>query len=226
MYRVGTKPQAKKRRWPLWLGLIWVLVCLLALGVFLGSRVHSRTNITQAAPVTTKVTASSSTLKLFSQPNFELKLPVNWKLVAHITGEYSIYRFSGTGPAASLRSLDVYDGTIPVNFAVNRVQPVEANGTHLSANGSISDNCAEFTKAAPASGQAGSAAKWQNIDFLCDLHNVTRNVVGTSASGGINRVAVEGQDGLKHNFFLAYTDHGLNPDYAAFYSAIESFSSH
>ena len=226
MYRVGTKLEPKKSRWPLRLGVGWIVLCLLIGGIYLGTRVHPGTNITQAAPVTTKVSASGSTLKLFSQPSFEVKLPVDWKLQTHITGEYSVYRFSGTGPASSLRSLDVYDATMPVNFAVNRVQPVEATGTHLTATGSISDNCAEFTKAAPASGQAGTIAKWQNIDFLCDLHNTTRNVVGTSASGGINRVAVEGQDGQKHNFFLAYTDHGLNPDYAAFYSSIESFSAH
>ena len=226
MYRLGAKPLPKKRRWPLRAALIFVVLLLIVGALFLGSRLRTKTTITQAAPVTTKLNSTATTLKLFSQPGFELKLPTDWTLQSHVTGQYNIYRFQGTGKVSVSRQLDVYQDTMPVNLPLNRVQPVAASGTKISANGSISDNCSEFTKAEPASGQNGSPAKWLNIDFLCDLHNTTRNVVGTSAAGGINKVTVQGVDGTRHNFFITYFDHGLTPDYGVFYSAIETFSAH
>ena len=224
MYRVGAKPQTKRRRWPWWTALILLVLLLIIGGVVLGTRVHTATNITQAAAVTTKVNSSSTAQKVFSEPGFELKLPDDWKLQEHVTGEYNIYRFQGTGKLSTGRQLDVYQDSTPINFAVNRVQPVEASGSHLAANGSISDNCAEFTKAPPGVGQSGTPAKWQNVDFLCDLHNTTRNVVGTSATGSVNAVKVQGVGGTTHTFFIAFTDHGLAPDYGALYGAIESFT--
>lgn len=226
MYRVGSKPNKKKRRWPLWLAACFIVLLLVIGGVFLGTRVHTPTNITQAAAVTTKVNSAAVMSKLFSEPGFELKLPTDWTLREHITAEYNIYRFQGTGKVSVGQILDVYQDSTPVNFPVNRVQPVEASGTHITANGSISDNCADFTKAAPASGQSGNPAKWQNVDFLCDLHNTARNVVGTSAAGSVNKVVVQGDSGANHNFFFAYTDHGLTPNYGPLYGAIESFSAH
>ncbi len=226
MYRVGLKPNKKKRRWPLWLAACLVVLLLIIGGVFLGTRVHTATTITQAAAVTTKVNNALATSKTFSEPGFDLKLPTDWTLREHITGEYNIYRFQGTGKLSVGQILDVYQDTTPVNFPVNRVQPVEASGTHITADGSISDNCADFTKAAPASGQSGNPAKWQKVDFLCDLHNTTRNVVGTSAAGSINKVIVQGEGGTTHSFFMSYTDHGLTPDYGALYGAIETFSAH
>ena len=225
MYRVGLKPQPKKRRWPLWAGLIFGLLLLLG-GFYILSHLHTKTTITQAAPVTTKITSTASALKLFSEPGFELKLPTDWTLQSHVSGEYNIYRFQGTGKVSISRQLDVYQDTTPVNLPLNRVQPVDASGPHMTANGSISDNCSDFTKAAPASGQSGSPAKWQNVDFLCDLHNTSRNVVGTSAPGGINKVTLQGLDGTPRSFFMTYFDHGLTPDYGVFYSAIETFSAH
>ena len=224
MYKLGHKAQHKKH-WPIW---VWVACGLLAVAlilIFLNFTVlNPKTTITQSAPVVTKVTASGSPLKLFDEPGFTIKLPSDWQLVTHLTQPYNLYRFQGTNKTNSGRILEVYQDVIPVNFAVNRVIQVEASGSQVSAIGSVSDNCADFTKGTKAPNAYGVLAKWQGADFLCDIDNTQRNVVGTSAQGGLNKVVVTGASGTPHPFFFTYADHAINANYGPFYSALTTFT--
>ena len=224
MYQLGLKPRLQ-RRWPLWLGIgTLFLIVFISAAVFVLRSLKPSTTVSTSAAVTTKVTATTSPLKLFNQPGFSLQLPSDWKLVEHLTQPYDLYRFKGGSKATVNQLLDVYQDVMPVNFAVNRAQQVEADGEHMASVGNVSDNCAQYTRGSTTLGMTGSPAKWQDTDFLCDLNNTSRNVVGISATGAINTVVLKGPDGHPHKFFMTYTDNTINPNYSTLDSAISTFS--
>jgi hypothetical protein len=66
-------------------------------------------------------------------------------------------------------------------------------------------------------------AKWSGINFLCDLGNYLRDVVGTSSPEGINSVTLTGNTTGKHTLFFMYTDNTPSPDYSTFINALKSF---
>ena len=224
MYQIGLKPKIHRRRWPLWLGLTGSLLLVVIIGVIASRHLKSQTKLSQAPAVITKVRPSSTPLQSFDEAGFEIELPSDWKLVTHLDQPYNLYHFQGSAKDSVGRILEVYKDTIPVNFAVNRVQPIEASGGKVAAVGGVSENCADFTKGPGTLGTTGAPAKWQGVSFLCDLDNVQRNVIGTSTLGGVNRVTVKGQTGTPHQFFFTYTDHSINPNYATFYGVLDSFS--
>lgn len=224
MYRMGHKPK-KTRRIPVWIwpsaSLLFVALLLIVLNYLF---LKPKTTITQSAAVTTKVTAGDAATKVFDEPSFTLKLPSDWKLVDHFVQPYNLYRFQGTTKTNAGRIMEVYQDVIPVNFAVNRVIQLEPSGNQISSVGSVSDNCADFTKGTKAPGAYGVLAKWQGTDFLCDVDNTQRNVVGTSSQGGLNKVVIKGDSGGTHAFFFTYADHSINANYGSFYAALSSFT--
>jgi hypothetical protein len=181
------------------------------------------TKIKQSQGVVTNITFDSGKTKHIEQQNFSIDLPADWEVVGHDERPLSIFRYRGTGKKSSGRQLEIYEDTIPVNFAINRVLSIEASNNRLTLRGSVSDNCAEFTKDT-AKGQVGTKAKWQGIDFLCDLANYQRNVVGTSSPDGINSVMLHGPTTGTHHYFFSYTENSFNDDYSPFYSILQSFS--
>jgi kynureninase len=53
----------------------------------------------------------------------------------------------------------------------------------------------------------------------------TRNVVGTSSPGNINKVTLTNLNSAsRHDFFIVYEDNNYNPDYSIFYGMLESFA--
>lgn len=225
MYHYRIKTKLPKRRWPLFLAVAGLVFLVGGVIIFILQNLKSNTVVTQAAPVIRKVTATSVPVKAFEEPGFHIELPDDWKLISHLDSPYNLYHFQGTAKANTSRILEVYQDIIPTNFMVNRVQPIEANGEHVTLVGNVSENCADFTKGPPAAGQRGTPAKWNGIDFLCDLNNPLRNVVGTSAIGGINKISLKSSGGQEHLFFFAYTDNSIAPDYTTFYTALSSFAS-
>jgi hypothetical protein len=111
--------------------------------------------------------------------------------------------------------------TIPTNIGVNRVLPVQGEGSRVIPT-TVSDTCADFT-GDKVPGNQNTPAKWGGIDFLCDLANYERDVVGTSSSDGVNTVKVTGATTGTHQIFFTYTDNGATPDFTIFVNAVTSF---
>lgn len=222
MYRVGTRRKRKRIMWSL-TGLA-VLALGLAGGLFVQRLLHAKTTVSQSKAVVTTVKASAVPLKSYDEAGFSIELPSDWKVGERSTAPYNVYRWQGTSKSTNATTLEIYQDTIPVNFVVNHVLAVTANGDQVAADGDISDNCANFTKdTSPTPGVYGVHGKWQGVDFLCDLSNTARNVVGTSSPSGINSVTIKGPAGSSHKFFFSFTDHSLSSDYTPFYNALLSF---
>lgn len=208
--------------------LRWIiLVLVLTGGVLFG--LHSLkpdTKITTAKVVTKKLTGASAT-KNWHKGNFSLDLPQSWQFMSVQKDLYTIYHFRSAGSGAEgNRSMDVYEDSNLPNFALNRMVTVEATAEGgLTANaGDVSDNCTAYTTGSTTGRTSVSQlAKWNGIEFLCDMANPLRNVVGTGSKDGLNTVKVNSLSTGAHRYFLTYNEGNDKPDYGIFIAAINSF---
>jgi hypothetical protein len=230
MYQAGQQ-QAKlhrkqRRRRVMIILIILALIGGLIFGVLtLLGKLKPNTKLNQASAVTKKISYAPQT-KHYDLPEFGIDLPSDWQPVKIPAGtQYQMYAWQHSEKGTNGEKFEVYQDTIPVNFAVNRVQIVQSLGDHLQLDGSTSDNCSTFTKnLSNTPNQIGAPAKWRSVNFLCDQANQLRNVIGIASTDGINTVIVKNPNsGITHKFFFAYTNQDVTPDYAAFYIALNSF---
>ena len=159
-----------------------LLLVAVATGWYIES--HSGTTIIHN-PVakTTYVTTANTPVQTFSETDFIIQLQTDWKFIGQTTGPYNFYTWQDTTKYEDNRILDLYVDTIP-GMAVSRLQPVSADGNRLQI-GTMSDILLTFTGAPASSAQTAQSlpnqlAKWQGINFMCDLSNYNNNSVGTS----------------------------------------------
>lgn len=208
----------------------WLIVAaaiLVAAGVGYGLySLQPETQINNAAPATSSVKKEAN-LQTFRRGTFSIDLPPGWQFTAKQQDLYTIYHFRSALPGEQgNRLLDVYEDSNLPNFAINRIVPVAATeaGGLTAESGQVSDNCTAYTTGATSNRPTvGQIAKWQGIEFLCDMANPQRNVVGTGSKDGLNTVKVADPGGLPHRYFLVYTDNNAKPDYSIFIAAINSF---
>jgi hypothetical protein len=220
MYRFGERIHHHRKLY------VWLIsfVCVLVISVFAGDKLlKSDTHIAKApAPTVHALNYNDTKTITFSEPLFMIALPSDWKLESKATTPYVTYRFGSTLAHQDARWLDIYTDGVPAGFGVNRALAVSASGGKLVLESDVSDNCANFT--GPVAGQPATATlgKWQGVDFLCDLGNYVRDVVGTSSPEGPDVVTLTGTTG-KHQFFFAYTDNNASADYSIFTNALKTF---
>ena len=222
VYRLGKREKSKRRRIIFWAILIVLVLLLLALGVlWLRRKLRPQVMITQSTAVTTHVSYATQT-KQYIEPDFSISLPTSWHVVPRPPGPYQSYTWQSSDLVTDGQVIEIFENTIPVNFAVNRVLVIDGENDHLTLDGSASDNCSTFTKDSSPT-QLGAAAKWEGVSFLCDQNNQERDVIGTSSTDGVNTVILKDQStGVNHKFFFTYTDYSTDPDYTVFYNALNS----
>lgn len=172
--------------------------------------------------ITTVVAQNPQGTAHFTEANFSFDLPSDWKKTAELTtGPYHKYSYRATMKNADNRFLDIYIDTLPLNLAVNKAVAVTASGDKLT-HGEVSSNCDEFTQqTTPKSYQL--QARWDGVNFICDMNGTNRNVVGTSSAAAINSVTLQTAGQVKHSFFFVYEDDNYNPDYGIMYNMLDSF---
>jgi hypothetical protein len=225
-YRLGQGEKRKRRRWIWWLIL---LLLLLAFGFwgyrFATAQLKPETKITQAKPVIIKSEVNSNKTTHYDTPNFGIDIPVAFQQIPRPVGPYTSFTWTSSRSNSDGRKIEVFEDTIPVNYAVNRALIVSAEGDRLMIKSSPSENCVTFTRdLSGTQGQVGTPAKWEEVPFLCDRANKSRNVVGTSSLEGVNKVTLKSPTkGTSHTYFFAYSDQSVNPDYSLFLTALQSF---
>ena len=222
MYRSGERRRSHRKLY-LWL-LGFVCFCIAAAAVAVNT-LHSTTNIAKPpAAVTRKITYDDTNTTQFIEPVFSIYLPSNWKLISTGTDPYLVYHFQSTQPHEDARYLDVYVDSLPTNLGVNRILPVLANGAQLTLTSTdVSDNCSSFTRTSAKQPTESTHAKWNNIDFYCDLADYERDLVGIGSPEGFNLVTLKGPATGTHKIFITYTDNTQAPDYSIFTSALKTF---
>jgi hypothetical protein len=216
MYHLGRREHTHKRRKKLVWFIFLLFIFAVAAVVYYLMHLKPDTVIKNTEGVTTTVTATTKT-KPFDEPNFTIELPLDWKFDQYYPA-YHIYRFVSTDQKYAGRQLDVYeDATVP-NIAVNRVIEVRGEAKQVVLIGEASDSCERYTRGTSSGSTVGGPAKWQNLDFTCDISNAERDVMGSISKDGINRVNIG-----SHGYFFTYTEDNLNVDYTIFYEALKSF---
>jgi len=221
MYRLGENHIKRRHRH------IAILVVVIVLAVVLsviGTRaLRAQTAISPPPPATNhSVSAPSMQTKHIDESLFSIDLPTDWKLQQHQTTTGDIYIWINTAGNAGVRNITLYIDTPEPQLGVNRALFVQNNDNRLTAIKDVSDNCAGFTGPSASASSGTAPAKWNGADFLCDLANYTRDVVGTVSQDGINEVMITGPTAGRHSIFLTYTDNSSQPDYAIFINALQS----
>ncbi len=225
LYQANRPAKSKKRRRITRLIVFLIVVALVFAGyVFIKNLLKPETVIKQSKSTQRKITYDDTKTKHYEEPDFTIDIPAVWTPVARPAGPYQSYSWQISDHGTNGQVIDIYEDTIPPNYGFNRALIVTGQGDHLNVEGTASDNCEKYTKnSVAASGQVSAVAKWQGVDFLCDLGNTTRDVIGTSSTDGLNTVILKNPStGVAHKFLFSYTNHGTNPDYNVFYQAIQS----
>ncbi len=220
MYRLGKGSGKRRRYMTLFILIVAVIVAL----IFIAKQQFKGDTVVSKAPaVTSKVIVETPKTKVIDEPLFSFRLPTDWKFVSHQTKPFEVYTWQSTAPKIAGRAMSIYVDVLPTTMGVNHALPVHANGSHLAGIGSVSDNCADFTKPNPKAISVATPATWDSVGFLCDLGNNQRDVVGTASPDGINRVTLTGPNSGAHSLFFTYTDNDIQADYSIFVQALQSF---
>jgi hypothetical protein len=224
-YNVNTRKLSHRRR-NRWMGLTVLMAILIAAAAVLAVYhfAHPNTKIKNTKSVTTVISSlGSSSLTTYKASDFSFQMSPGWSLVPNSSNNlYTIYEWQ-TGQGENYETVQVFEDTIPSNFAVNHAIVVSASGNKLSVLGAPSDNCDTFTNGHTTNTQVGYPAKWQGAAFNCDLDNTERDTVGTTSTTTVNSVSLVSPTNAHHSFFFLYTDHALQPNYGDFEQLLNSF---
>jgi ABC-type cobalt transport system substrate-binding protein len=166
--------------------------------------------------------------KDFTNQFFKISMPSSWADLGR-KNPYSnqvYYEFQNTQKDYDNRWLRVYVDVFPADFAINRLMPITVVNNKIIPD-VVSDTCDTFT-GAPISGnnrqQASEtwAAKYKDINFICDMGN-PRNYVGTASSAQGYATTLTNKDGSTHKYFFVYIDHNIHPEYSVFSDTLKSF---
>lgn len=221
MYHVDkrTHRHRKFRKRVVWFGSI-IIVAAVVYGL-LNIRITPKQNVRNAPSVSRSFQASSLKKVEVSKPEFNLQFPYGWK--EEIIPQSRISpRYSFLSPPDDARQLQIYVDNSTELFGLNKAIVVAASGDGITHD-SVSENCTTFTDGSKRNLQTGFApAKWQGIDFNCDIGNYARAVVGTVSKDGFNYFNATGHTFGAHKVFITYIDNNITPDYSVFYEILDS----
>lgn len=228
MYRLGRRSKKHRKKY-VWILILFILLTVVGIAAFFLLRL-----VAQDVPEPTTPQAitrqyappESENTKEFEQDPFLVTLPSDWRFVGHNTEPHNIYKFQASKKNADNRWLEVYIDQVP-NKALNRLMPIMVEDNKITVVGSVSENCTAFTGTQQANQQNATGilpAKWQGIEFLCDIGNNTRNLVGTGTIGTNTNIKLATPAGAQRTIQFVYIDHNIRPDYQIFEDALASFS--
>lgn len=231
MYRLGRRSKKGTKR-KVWLFILFIILVIIGAAGYFVFRILQEPDetITTTQAITREYAPpQGEDTKDFKQDTFTITLPSDWVLKGHNETPHNIYSFQATKKNADNRWLEVYVDRVPQDVAFNRLLPVIIENNKIVVTGSVSENCIEFTgpKGNPAAaGVDKLAAKWQGVDFLCDMSNYTRNVVGVGTVASQHNIVLTGPSGGQHTFYFKYIDHNISPDYQILEKTLESLTVH
>jgi len=221
MYRLGKQIHKYRRIQRFVIVLLLVLFFSVLIVWLMRLRIAPAATIRNDTPVSKNYTTSQTAKVTINKPEFKMELPGGWterKVIASPTGP----RYTFAAPTGESKLFDIYIDNPPMNFAINKAIVVASQGTGLTHE-YVSENCVNFTDPKSKNLQTGFApARWQEIDFICDMANASRQVVGTISHDGKNQVNVTGTSGVTHKVFMTYTDNDITPSYSVFYDILGS----
>lgn len=221
MYRLGKQIHKHRRVQRITIVIVLVLLFVALVYWLMHLRIAPAATIRNDTPVSKNYTSSQAAKVVINKPEFRVDLPGGWverKVIASPTGP----RYTFAAPTGEAKVLDIYIDNPPTNFAINKAIAISSQGNGLTHE-NVSENCATFTDSKYKNPQTGFApARWQEIDFICDMASPTRQVVGTISRDGINQLTTTGSSGVKRKIFMTYTDNDITPNYSILYDILST----
>lgn len=222
MYRLGKQTDKHRRGRRIIIGAVGIVLFGAISYALMNLRIAPEQQIRNASPVSKGYTATQTAKVSIDKPLFKLELPAGWKEIPTDNNSPTAPRHSFRGPERDAQFFDLYIDNPPVNMVVNRAVVVSGQGDGLAYD-NVSENCITFTDSSLKNPQTGQApAKWQTTNFICDMANSARAVVGTMSTDGMNQVTVTGPTVGAHKLFIAYTDNNISPNYSTLYDILGS----
>jgi hypothetical protein len=226
MYTVDHRVRERRSKRPLIVTII--LVTLLALAaaawVYMDTRNSSEVTTSDQTPIVSKLTDDKD-LKVFEGPGYTLELPSDWEPGAKVSNTVLDFVEFKMGKEPKDRKLTIYKDKLPGDLAMNKLLPVILNKNKLTP-GLVSDNCSTFTGLDVKPGapkQEKMPSKWQDVAFICDMGNVTRNVIGTGTAEHGIQVPLTGETSGTHTYFFLFNDQNTRADATVLIDAIKTF---
>lgn len=227
-YQLDHKP-AQHRRKSVFIVLFMTLLIIGAIGyvVWRDIRKNSDNQVTGKTQVIQQAKNDSVNTLVVNEPLFSMGLPGDWKELKRQKNETENYITWVSSSTNSARMLRLYIDIIPTTLPVNRELAVTAQGNAIMV-GDISENCATFTKGGTLNVHEAALlketpAKWNTVDFICDLPRVNDNEVGTGSTDGVNTLTLTGPTKGPHKYFFLYTEHSSQANYEILNNALRSF---
>lgn len=221
MYHVGKQIHRHRRLQRIAIVILLALLFAVLVYWLMHLQIAPTATIRNDTPVSKNYTSSQAAKVAVDKPEFKMELPAGWterKVTVSPTGP----RYTFAAPAGESIVLDVYIDNPPTNLAINKAIVVSAQGNGLSHD-YVSENCVTFTDPKYKNPQTGFApARWQELNFICDMASPNRQVVGTISRDGINQVNITGASGATHKIFFTYTDNNITPSYYTLYDILTS----
>jgi len=204
--------------------LVAIGMFFIALIVFLENlRIAPEQNIVNDQTVVKTYNAAATKKIKVDKPLFTLELPDGWTESKPDASMVPAPQYVFISKPVDQQVLRIYiDANIPSQLGINKAVTVSAR-TNMLDHDNVSENCINFTEISRKDPRTGLApAKWQNIDFLCDVANSQRPLVGAISADGMNFVKLTGAAGDEHRLFIVYGDYSVNPGYNTLYEVLSS----
>lgn len=222
MYRVDKRTHRHRRARQTLVVLALALLSAIAIYALFHLRVTPRQQLRNSPSLSTQYGASEAKKVVIDKPLFRMELPGDWKEMSPGHEIVPAPTYSFTSPSTDKKDMYIYIDTVPSDMALNRAVTVNAQGDGIAYD-VVSENCATFTDPATKDKRTGYApGRWQAANFICDMGNSQRTVVGTVSTEGVNQVTVNGATTGRHKLFIMYTDNNINPSYSTLYSILGS----
>lgn len=203
--------------------LFWLFVILIIVGIVYGLnnlRLSPKQEIKSTPSLSRSYGANTLKMQTFEKPEVMFQAPSGWKEVPVTQSTHTpnyMYIHDSDGQV-----LEIFINKTPQGLGINRAIVVYGGSATISHD-VVSENCTTFTEASKRDAKTGLApAKWQEVDFLCDMANPSRAVVGTISKDGSNFFTIKTDSGKEYAVFLKYTDSAINPSYSIFYNILSS----
>ncbi len=196
-----------------------LIIALFVWWFFLKSDESSSTNFEK---IGTRRIESTPT-KVFTTPFYKVTLPATWKDNGRKNpfSDEVYYEYQNTQKNYENQWLRIYVDTFRRDLPINRILPVTVSNNQIIP-GAISDDCTSFTDAPKNSQNAANwAAKWQGVSFVCDIASA-ENTTGTVSPDEGYSLTLTGSKG-SHEYFFAYTDFNIRPNFQLLSDALKSF---
>jgi hypothetical protein len=222
MYKIGHRKKNIKHHFYI-LSTLILATLLIATAIWWYLSQTKKPTIVQTAPSNQQFNLDKTLANVkIDNALYTLELPNGWKQTSiNRDTRYDSTQWQMQNGSKN-RWIELYTDRIPTDTAFNKILPVSIQNNEVIID-TLSDNCSKFTNKINDT-NLKVISKWQNAPFLCDLSNMTDNIIGVSDKTSGVGLSFTGTTTGKHTFMFVYTDRGIPEDEQPIKTALQTLA--